>query len=204
MCQLCDAMHSRLAARAIRPYTLSIHAREEWIMHLTSMFRLFGVQLTLLAGCANQDVKIYNTPPDALIQSPTDGELFDLGEPVHFEGLVTDSQDESNDLEVIWESSIDGPMDDDAADSAGLASFDSSSLSSGIHTIALNVTDSEGETAVNRVEITVGNSVGAAGKPSVTLNGPGEDDVFLTTDTINVIGQATTQAYDKGLLLTQH
>ena len=33
---------------------------------------------------------------------------FDIGEPIHFEALVADSQDDTTELGILWESSIDG------------------------------------------------------------------------------------------------
>jgi hypothetical protein len=143
-------------------------------------------------GCSEQKVSIYNTPPGVDISSPSDDELFDLGEPIHFEALVADSQDDPDELSIVWESSVDGPLDDDASDSAGLVFFDSSILSAGSHTVSLTATDSDGESSTMSVSINVGGAgLGGEGAPQVSLDGPAEGDVVLQSEPVTVIGMVT-------------
>lgn len=145
----------------------------------------------IAVGCTEQKVGVYNTPPGVMISMPEDGELFDLGEPVHFEALITDSQDEPDELQVLWESSIDGSLDDDASDSSGLLLFDTSILASGTHTIALNVTDSNDEISSTSINIVVGGTGGSEGDPTVSIDGPMDGEEFLQSDPVTIIGMVT-------------
>ena len=155
----------------------------------------------VLTSCSEQKVSVYNTPPGVEITSPEDGELFDLGEPVRFEGLVVDSQDDPNELTISWESSVDGPLDDDPADAAGLVFFDSSILSSGTHTVSLTATDSNGESAAMSVTMSVGGSgVGREDGPSVSLDGPADGDAFLQSEPVTIIGMVTDNEQPWGTL----
>ncbi|MEC8191213.1 MAG: MopE-related protein [Myxococcota bacterium] len=162
------------------------------------LFVLGGVVLT---SCSEQKVSVYNTPPGVEITSPEDGELFDLGEPVRFEGLVVDSQDDANELTISWESSVDGPLDDDPADAAGLVFFDSSILSSGTHTVSLTATDSNGESAAMSVTVSVGGSgVGREDGPSVRLDGPADGLAVLQSEPVTIIGMVTDNEQPWGTL----
>ncbi len=141
-------------------------------------------------GCAEKTIAFRNTPPSVEITLPVDGELFDFGEPIGFEALVDDVQNEANDLGILWESSIDGPLDDDAADSAGLVLFDSSILTSGLHTISLQVTDLNEESATASIEISVGGrSPGMENAPRIIIEGPIDGETYQQSDLVTVIAQ---------------
>lgn len=143
-------------------------------------------------ACTEQKVSVYNTPPGVDITSPDDSELFDLGEPIRFEGLVVDSQDDPNELLITWESSVDGPLDDDPSDAAGLVFFDSSNLSTGTHTVSLTATDSNGESAAMSINISVGGAgPGVEDGPIVSLDGPADGDSFLQSEPVTIIGMVT-------------
>ena len=145
-----------------------------------------------LLGCTEQKVSVYNTPPAVNITSPENDELFDLGEPVHFEALVTDSQDDPADLVIAWESSIDGPIDDDSSDASGLAFFDSSILSAGTHSISFTAIDTQEESASTSVTIIVGGAgSGAEDAPQVSIDGPAEGDSFLQSEAVTIVGMVT-------------
>ena len=148
------------------------------------------VSAVLFVGCSEKSVAFRNTPPNMDITSPVEGELFDLGEPIHFEALVADSQDDTTDLGILWESSIDGPMDDDAADSAGLVLFDSSILTAGLHTVSLQVTDLNEESATSSITIQVGgDGPGAEDAPVIFIEGPFEGEEVQQWDMLTVIAQ---------------
>lgn len=67
-------------------------------------------------------------PPVVTITAPTPNSVVNEGSPVNFEGLVSDAEDAATDLTLVWNSDVDGPLNSDGADTAGLASFSSSSL----------------------------------------------------------------------------
>ena len=140
---------------------------------------LFSLSGMTFVGCGSKEISFRNTPPNVEITDPVDGELFDIGENVHFEALVADSQDDATELSVLWESSIDGSLDDDPADSGGLVLFDSSILTSGLHTISLQVTDLNEESATASIEIQVGGmSPGMENAPRVIIEGPIDGETY--------------------------
>jgi hypothetical protein len=105
------------------------------------------VVLLLIVGCDDGDQKFgaYNTAPVVSISLPVDGSSVDEGTLVEFQGIVTDSQSNSNELTVIWSSSIDGVLtDSEPADAAGNALFSTASLSVGNHAITLGASDPQG------------------------------------------------------------
>ena len=57
------------------------------------------------ATCAEQIVSVGN-PPTTTIEDPLDGDVFSVGEAVVFRGLVSDQEDLSNQISVVWTSSF--------------------------------------------------------------------------------------------------
>jgi hypothetical protein len=160
------------------------------------MVQLFGSvhlkRLTvavLLVGCSEKQVGIYNTPPGVDLQQPVSGQVFDPGEPIHFEGIVTDSEESADMLSVQWESSVDGVIDNGAADSLGLVSFDSSVLGDGIHAVTLSAVDNQGQRAEMTVEIAVNNPDGLPGdKPVVEIDAPVDANIHLMMEPLELVG----------------
>ena len=93
--------------------------------------------LLLLAGCPDNKVAVYNTPPTVSVVSPVTGALFDPGVLVEFVAAVEDGQDDPDALALTWESSLDGVLSTDPADGFGNVYLATSSLSSGDHVITL-------------------------------------------------------------------
>ena len=89
------------------------------------------------AGCSDSEVGFRNSVPAVGITNPADGHVMSFGEAIQFEGSVQDKQDDANALQVVWESSIDGVLDDDPADSSGYLMFNTSLLSGGEHVLSL-------------------------------------------------------------------
>ena len=136
------------------------------------------------AGCSTPDVGFRNTVPVVGITSPEDGSVINLGDAVQFEGTVQDKQDDADTLQVVWESSIDGVIDDDPADASGYLMFNTSLLSGGEHVVTLTATDAAGESAVATVELLVNGGNGNTGTgdgevPTVTLDNPVDGAVVL-------------------------
>ena len=78
-----------------------------------------------------------NTAPSVNITAPADGSSVDVGNSVSFSGTATDAEDGDLSASLAWTSSIDGSI-------GSGASFSTSSLSLGSHTITATATDSGG------------------------------------------------------------
>jgi hypothetical protein len=119
--------------------------------------RLTVLTLLLLAACnGDQKVGIYNSPPVVSIANPTTGSSHDENTTIEFEGIVTDAQTASEELQISWSSSIDGVLTDTTpADSSGRALFPTASLTIGNHAITLSATDESGERTDYAIDVTV-------------------------------------------------
>ncbi len=99
-------------------------------------------------------VEASNSPVVQLL-TPDGSVNYYQGTDIAFTGAVADSETSPSDLDVRWESSIDGDLDvDDSPDGAGdLAG--SSRLTAGLHIVTLFAVDADGYEGSDSVEITV-------------------------------------------------
>jgi hypothetical protein len=111
-----------------------------------------GIQEPLLDVSAFVPVLISvggeNTAPAVTISSPTNGATFISGTPINFSGSAADAEDGSLTGSLIWTSNLDGQIGTGA-------SFSSTTLKEGTHTIIASVTDSGGLIGSASVSITV-------------------------------------------------
>ena len=107
--------------------------------------KLTEVVLNLLPGNPRR--------PRALILEPS-GVVYSAADSIHFAGRAGDLQDDSDDLEVTWTSSVDGVLHEGQADSIGLTEF-RGRLSAGAHRITLRVEDSEGLSGLHQKDLDV-------------------------------------------------
>ena len=91
---------------------------------------------------------VANTPPTVNITSPADGSSFTQGSSINFTGTSNDTQDGNISANLQWSSSLDGGVGTGA-------SFSTSSLSVGVHTITAQVTDSGGQTGNDSISVTI-------------------------------------------------
>ncbi|MEM9555024.1 MAG: PepSY domain-containing protein [Acidobacteriota bacterium] len=89
-----------------------------------------------------------NTAPTASITAPTSGSAFDEGTSVSFTGTATDTEDGTISGSLSWTSSLDGAI-------GSGASFSTSTLSVGSHTITAAVTDSGGLSDSDSISVTI-------------------------------------------------
>lgn len=89
-----------------------------------------------------------NTPPSVTISSPSTGSTFTAGASVTFSGGATDAEDGNISGSVVWTSSINGQIGTGA-------SFSTSTLSVGTHTITASATDSGNLSDAASVSITI-------------------------------------------------
>ncbi len=93
-----------------------------------------------------------NTPPNVSITSPANGSTFTQGTSINFAGTATDAEDGNISASLSWSSNLDGVI-------GSGASFSTSTLSVGSHTITASVTDSGGLPGSAMINLTV-NPVG--------------------------------------------
>lgn len=145
-----------------------------------------------LAGCQENKVGVFNTPPNASIVSPPDGTSVAGGSLVEFWGLVGDDQTDPADLTVLWNSSLDGDLDSTPADVDGSLYFSTATLTEGDHSITLTAVDPSGESASTAILLRVGEGGGGSvSGPTVTILGPAEGETFTFSQAVNLIAAVT-------------
>jgi phosphatidylserine/phosphatidylglycerophosphate/cardiolipin synthase-like enzyme len=119
-------------------------------------------------------------PPSLSIAAPANGDSFSSGTNIFFSGSAVDDRDGDISGSISWTSSIDGVI-------GGGASFSTSSLSAGVHTITASVTDSAGQAVTASITITV-TAVDAA--PTVTITAPADGSSFPAGTSVTFVGVA--------------
>ncbi len=100
-------------------------------------------------------VVVANTPPEAVISSPSDLGLYVEGVSIAFTGRVEDAEDAPVALSAWWESSRDGPLGVASPPAADGTLEGAWALSVGSHQISLWVQDSRGVRGSAEVELVV-------------------------------------------------
>jgi hypothetical protein len=135
--------------------------------------------------------------------------VFNSGARVDFQGLVSDNQDDPQDLILLWSSSIDGAFSTQTAASNGVAVAFSYGLTAGqSHVIEFMATDSDGFSSVDQITIEI-NDLPTA--PSISLTPDpttSSDDVSVVIDTPSTDAEGDTITYSyswerNGLITTQ-
>ncbi|MDP2308494.1 MAG: MopE-related protein [Pseudomonadota bacterium] len=143
-----------------------------------SALRIVGLLAVVgVSSCvSDKGITVRHSPPAVVISRPVDGEEFDQGTAISFEGLVSDDQDAAADLLLTWSSDRDGPLNADPADGDGAARFATAALSYGTHVITLQVSNADAQSAEDYVTIVV-NEVEQ--DPEVTLRRPRSTDLGI-------------------------
>ena len=136
------------------------------------------------AECTDSVYYTVGTPPELDITAPVDGDILNETEPVDFVGTAIDEQDLETDIELLWNSSVDGDFATDGADSSGTIDF-SAALSPGPHTITVRATDTDDLYVQTSFDITI-NQVPT--EPTVTLS----PDPATTEDTLSAMATGST------------
>ncbi len=116
-----------------------------------------------------------NTPPAVSITAPANGSSFAQGASVSFSGTATDTQDGNLSANLAWTSSINGSI-------GSGASFSTSTLSVGTHTITASVTDTGGLNGSAQISITInaGSTALTNGVPVTGIAGATGSNTFFT------------------------
>lgn len=140
----------------------------------------------------NLDV-IPNETPTAEIISPSEDGVYKEGDQIEFRAILSDAEDSPTELTASWSSSLGDDLSNlgTEPDSNGEI-FDFATLSEGEHVIRLEVEDSNGDSDMFPVIITVGPANEAPAISSVILS-PSE---VYTNDIITATVSATDQEND--------
>jgi hypothetical protein len=106
-------------------------------------------------SCTDTITTTIGSPPEVVITAPADDAAVQGGDPVTFEGWVSDLDEAADLLVVAWTSSLDGPLDSSSANADGEAGFSTATLSAGAHTVTLQATDDSGETDSDSIVVNV-------------------------------------------------
>lgn len=112
-----------------------------------------------------------NTPPKAIIDSPTKGELFEKGEEIIFDGGSSFDND-NEDLNYVWISNIDGEL------YSGIYNGFREKLSEGEHIIELQVKDERNGIDTTSIEIYVNTP------PTAVIDSPIDQSKFTSKDVV--------------------
>ena len=127
------------------------------------------------------------TPPTIILQQPYVNTLINEGDEQVFSAIVSDTEQSGSELQVVWESDINGTLFVGPAESSGLSQFESDSLSFGTHVITATVTDLDGLYASEQVNMIV-NAIPT--QPSVVIS----PDPATTTDDLQAIATGSTDS----------
>lgn len=146
-----------------------------------------ALALLLLSACSYQEVSKFNSAPTVTLIAPTDGAYVDPDGLVEFIAQVGDAQTASENLVILWQSDVDGTLDETPADANGQVYFATNTLSSGPQVVTLTVADEGGKTASASVGIIVAQGSTSVGDPVIELLNPVDGAILLSTESHNVI-----------------
>lgn len=136
-----------------------------------------GHNLTLQVLPAD-DPGVPNEPPACAIVQPSDGDVLRVDEDLRLEATGTD--DKPDRLQYFWSSDRNGAIDIDLVPSDGEIVSIARQLDSGSHLIELRVTDEQGETCRETVQVTLGFL------PDLQWVGPQPGDVVASPATLEL------------------
>lgn len=91
--------------------------------------------------------------PQISITSPTEELDYSFGDTIVFSAIVLDEITPHDDINIIWESDIDGILNTESPNENGIVSFTSATLSKGQHTITLTAEDFDGFKSIATLNI---------------------------------------------------
>jgi len=125
-------------------------------------------------------VRVVNRPPQPDLVKPLATDSLFSHIPVKFEAFVPDPDETISDAQIVWSSSLDGPLGD------GIELL--KTLTAGSHTITLTATDGKGLSSTDQVNITV---MAGAGFPSPVITSPPNGTLLGPNQQVTLEGSAT-------------
>lgn len=125
-------------------------------------------------GADSVSVRIFetNTAPTCAIVAPEDGSSGVPGTVFSFAGTASDVEEEALNLEITWESDLDGVFATGGPTANGDTSVDFELIAAGTHTVTLTATDSGHLECSDTVTVVVGSP------PVIVVDSPVDDEVF--------------------------
>ena len=136
--------------------------------------------------------------PVAEIISPVAAGIFYSDQLITFEGILSDAEDDAEQLVAFWESNLDGVLEDvDTTPDENGEVLGYATLSEGQHAIELEVEDTTGKSSRESVIITVGppNS-----KPTCSITAPVDGSTGMEGETVSFMGMTSDADVDSDWL----
>lgn len=127
-----------------------------------------------------------DTPPEAMIESPSQDTTIQEGDEITFQGSGTDNEDGTlTGSSLEWASNVDGTIGTGETVST-------SSLTANTHTITLTATDSDGNSSQASVQVEVQSDGDPSNEsPTATIEAPSQDTTIQKGDEITFQGSGT-------------
>lgn len=116
--------------------------------------RAIFLALLALTACNDTSISSNNEAPEVVIQSPPDGWVQAVTEPLELRGLVLDRGSATADLIAAWSSSLDGVLGEGTPAPDGTTTHDLVDPTPGTHVITLTGTDAFGASGSTAIEVT--------------------------------------------------
>jgi hypothetical protein len=128
-------------------------------------------------GSAQISVRI-NQAPAVAITGPADGSTRTIGTSVTFTGTAVDPENGNVAATLVWVSNHDGQIGTGA-------SFSTSGLTAGVHTITATATDNDGVSNAAQITLTINRP------PTVVVNAPANNSTKIQGDGVTFTGSAS-------------
>jgi hypothetical protein len=145
-------------------------------------FSIFGVGF-IISACDSSDKVLSVTwaPPEVVIQEPSDGASFYIGESVRFKALVQVSEDtDILDLSHQWSSGEQTVCEPESVLEDGFAFCEWEFPTTGSHTMTVSVSGSSYGVAQATIEVQIGENEA----PTITILSPQVDELYASDELI--------------------
>ena len=122
---------------------------------MNNKITLIFIAIILFACSENNEPQIELNPPTINILSPENNSIFDVGDEIIFQGNANDIEDMESQLEISISSNIQGILTTNIPITNNFFSYTTSTLTEGIHIIAITVTDSDNMQSIDEVTINI-------------------------------------------------
>ena len=122
-------------------------------------------------ACSDVLLLTVGEPPEAVIEQPEEGSVYGQGVPLTIRATVSDNEDLSTDIGLVWQTTDDGIFSSQGADSTGAVEFAIEDLAPGNKTMTVTATDAGGLFSTEMVNFTINNMASAPEVQIITIDG---------------------------------